>query len=58
MTQPAVRERKKPFYGWVIVAAGAGIEFTVGALIQQAFGGCPTALTRDCGWIRVDVGPG
>lgn len=41
MTQSIRPERKKPFYGWTIVAAGAGIEFTVGALMQQVFGGTP-----------------
>lgn len=58
MTQPAVRERKKPFYGWVIVAAGAGIEFTVGALMQQVFGGYAAALTREFGWSRAEIGLG
>ncbi len=58
MTEPAVRERKKPFYGWVIVAAGAGIEFTVGALMQQVFGGYAAALTREYGWDRSTIGLG
>ena len=44
MNDTLPRARKKPFYGWVIVAAGSGIEFTVGALMQQAFGGYATAL--------------
>ncbi|MFA7248048.1 MAG: MFS transporter [Dehalococcoidia bacterium] len=50
--------RRKPFYGWVIVAAGAGIEFTVGALMQQVFGGYAAALTREFGWNRSTIGVG
>lgn len=50
--------RRRPFYGWVIVAAGAGIEFVVGALMQQVFGGYAAALTREYGWSRADIGLG
>ena len=50
--------RKPPFYGWVIVTAGAAIEFVVGALMQQVFGGYAAALTREYGWSRADIGLG
>ncbi|MDA0301593.1 MAG: MFS transporter [Chloroflexi bacterium] len=58
MTQTDRPERKKPFYGWTIVAAGAGIEFTVGALMQQVFGGYAAALTKEFGWSRAEIGLG
>ncbi|MGE3856164.1 MAG: MFS transporter [Dehalococcoidia bacterium] len=58
MTTATPRARRRPFYGWVIVAAGAGIEFTVGALMQQVFGGYAAALTREFGWDRSTIGLG
>ena len=36
----------------------AGIEFTVGALMQQAFGGYAAALTREFNWSRSTIGIG
>ena len=50
--------RPRFYYGWVVVAAGAGIEFTVGALMQQVFGGYAAALTREYGWSRSTIGIG
>ena len=58
MSDAAPPARKKPFYGWVIVAAGAGIEFTVGVLMQQVFGGYAAALTKEFGWSRAEIGLG
>ena len=52
------RPRRKPFYGWFVVAAGAGIEFTVSALMQQSFGGYAAALTREFNWSRSTIGIG
>ena len=51
--------RLKPrFFGWYVVAAGAGVELVVGALLQQAFGGYAAALTREFGWSRGAIGLG
>ncbi len=44
--------RRGIFYGWYIVAAGSGIQFLVGALLDGAVGGYAAALTRDYGWTR------
>lgn len=58
MSRLSLRPRKKPFYGWYIVASGAGVEFVVGALMQQVFGGYAAALTREFGWSRAQIGLG
>ncbi|MEX2446157.1 MAG: MFS transporter [Dehalococcoidia bacterium] len=52
------RPRRRMFYGWWVVACGAGIELLVGALMQQAFGGYAAALTREFGWSRSAIGIG
>ncbi len=58
MNDVAPPRRPRFFYGWVVVAAGAGVDFTVGALMQQVFGGYAAALTREYGWNRSTIGIG
>ena len=55
---PAIARLKPRFFGWYVVAAGAGVELVVGALLQQAFGGYAAALTREFGWSRGAIGLG
>jgi MFS family permease len=40
------------FYGWWIVAAGAGIQLLTGALLGQAFGAYVVLLREDFGWSK------
>jgi MFS family permease len=44
--------RGRVFFGWYIVAGGSIIQFLVGALMNQAFGGYAAALSREFGWSR------
>ncbi|MDA0815389.1 MAG: MFS transporter [Chloroflexi bacterium] len=44
--------RGRVFFGWYIVGAGSIIQFLVGALMNQAFGGYAAALSREFGWSR------
>ena len=44
--------RGRFFFGWYIVGAGSVIQFLVGALMNQAFGGYAAALTDHFGWSR------
>jgi sugar phosphate permease len=40
------------FYGWWIVAAGAGIQLLTGALLGQAFGAYVVLLREEFGWSK------
>jgi sugar phosphate permease len=40
------------FYGWWIVAAGAGIQLLTGALLGQAFGAYVVLLRQEFGWSK------
>ena len=40
------------FYGWWIVAAGAGMQLLQGTLLGQAYGAYVVVLHRDFGWSR------
>ena len=40
------------FYGWWIVAAGAGIQTIVGALLMQSYGAYFVLLREDFGWSK------
>ena len=40
------------FYGWWIVAAGAGIQLLGGALLGQAFGAYVVLLREEFGWSK------
>ena len=40
------------FYGWWIVAAGAGMQLLQGTLLGQAYGSYVVVLHRDFGWSR------
>ncbi len=42
----------KIFYGWRMVAAGAGIQFLQAALLHQAFGAYLAVLTDERGWSK------
>jgi len=42
----------KIFYGWRIVAAGAGIQFLQAGLLHQAFGAYVAVLTEERGWSK------
>lgn len=56
---PVATPARRPgrwFFGWYVVAAGSGIQFLIGALMEQAFGGYAAALTRDYGWSRGALG--
>src|SRR5690606_5952856 len=43
-------ERRKPFFGWYLVGAGAVIQMLAAAFTQQAFGAYVTALHNQFGW--------
>ncbi|MQA00098.1 MAG: MFS transporter [Dehalococcoidia bacterium] len=47
-----MRPPRKIFFGWWIVAAGAGIQMLVGGLMMQSFGVYVTAIEREFGWSR------
>lgn len=46
---------KPIFYGWWMVAAGAGIQFIQAALIQQSFGAYVPVLHEDRGWSKTEL---
>ena len=41
--------RGRVFFGWYMVGAGSIIQFLVGALMNQAYGGYAAALTAEFG---------
>lgn len=50
-----VPTRGRVFFGWYIVGAGSVIQFLVGALMNQAFGGYTAALSDHFGWSRTAI---
>ncbi len=50
-----VPTRGRFFFGWYIVAAGSAIQFLVGALMNQAFGGYASALQDQFGWSKTQL---
>lgn len=44
--------KKKLFYGWRIVGAGAGLQIMQSALLHQAFGAYVAVLTAERGWSK------
>ncbi len=40
------------FFGWYLVAAGSTIQFLVGALVNNAFGGYVAVLSSEYGWSK------
>ena len=43
---------RRVFYGWWIVAAGAGMQLLQGTLLGQAYGSYVVVLAKDFGWSR------
>ncbi|MDA0256530.1 MAG: MFS transporter, partial [Chloroflexi bacterium] len=43
---------RRPFYGWWIVTAGAGIQILFSGLLMQAFGAYAAVLREEFGWSR------
>ncbi len=50
-----VPTRGRFFFGWYIVGAGSVIQFLVGALMNQAFGGYASALQDSFGWSKTQI---
>ncbi|MGE3960592.1 MAG: MFS transporter [Dehalococcoidia bacterium] len=50
-----VPTRGRFFFGWYIVAAGSVIQFLVGALLNQAYGGYAAALQDHFGWTKTQI---
>ncbi len=50
-----VPTRGRFFFGWYIVGAGSIIQFLVGALMNQAFGGYAAALQDHFGWSKTQI---
>ncbi|MFN0148991.1 MAG: MFS transporter [Dehalococcoidia bacterium] len=50
--EAAAPHRRRVFYGWWIVTAGAGIQLLAGALIGQAFGAYVVLLREEFGWSK------
>ena len=48
----ALRPRGRLFYGWWIVAAGAGMQMVIAVLFNQAFGTYAVVLRDEFGWSR------
>ncbi len=46
---------RRPFYGWWIVTAGAGIQIMFAGLLMQAFGTYAAVLREEFGWSRALV---
>ena len=49
---PAKSPRNRVFYGWWIVAAGAGVQFLQSALLGQAYGAYVVLLRDEFGWSK------
>jgi len=47
--------RGRFFFGWYIVGAGSIIQFLVGALMNQAYGGYAAALQEHFGWSKTQL---
>jgi sugar phosphate permease len=52
--QSVARARRAPrvFFGWWVVAAGAGLQFIASALLGQAYGAYVVLLRDDFGWSK------
>lgn len=48
----AARSKGKVFYGWKMVAAGAGLQFMQAALLHQSFGAYVAVLREQFGWSK------
>jgi len=46
---------KRLFYGWKMVAAGAGIQFLQASLLLQSFGAYVAVLRDDRGWSKTEL---
>ncbi len=51
----AVRPQGRVFYGWWMVAAGAGAQAVIGLLFNQAFSTYAAVLRHDFGWSRSEL---
>jgi hypothetical protein len=49
------RLRARVFYGWFMVAAGFGIQFLTGGLLNQAYGAYVVLLRDDFGWSKTSL---
>lgn len=47
-----VSTRGRFFFGWYVVAAGSTIQFLIGALVNNAFGGYVAVLSQEFGWSK------
>jgi sugar phosphate permease len=50
-----VRPRGYVFYGWWMVAIGAGIQAVIAVLFNQAFGSYAAVLRKEFGWSRAEL---
>jgi len=50
-----VRPNGYVFYGWWMVALGAGIQAVIAVLFNQAFGSYAAVLRREFGWSRAEL---
>jgi MFS family permease len=50
-----VRPKGYVFYGWWMVAIGAGIQAVIAVLFNQAFGSYAAVLRREFGWSRAEL---
>jgi len=46
---------QRPFHGWRLVAAGAGIQFLQSSLLLQSFGAYVAVLQEDRGWSKTEL---
>lgn len=56
--EPASRRSRNParvFYGWWIVAAGAGMQFLQAAFLGQAYGAYVVVLNEQFGWSKTSL---
>ncbi|TAK78882.1 MAG: hypothetical protein EPO16_02900, partial [Dehalococcoidia bacterium] len=51
----ALRPQGHVFYGWWMVAAGAGAQAVIGVLFNQAFSTYAAVLRHDFGWSRSEL---
>ncbi|MGE0227169.1 MAG: MFS transporter [Dehalococcoidia bacterium] len=50
-----IRPRGHVFYGWWMVAIGAGVQAAIAVLFNQAFGAYAAVLRKEFGWTRAEL---